>query len=240
MDEFLKQLQALRQHASRFVGGGRHGEQLEPGVAGQQPGFVRDTVAPVLGTQDTRITGVPNLQNRLAGLVFDLGGQASPRDNSVFVHPEVGGAGAEQIASHELAHIFEHGGADQSLLNQMAEMRKLMVERQRNLPADHQSQRRDFQGDHVMDRGEHLATAFENAFAVLRNSEPGNQAHMVAQIDKEVPGTALAFNFIRRQMAQQPTPAPQGQFPVNLPEFARMFDTSNEAIRRFQTDRDSR
>lgn len=240
MGEFLRRLQALRQNASRFVGGGRHGERLEPAVAGQQPGFVRDTAMHALGTQDTRITGVPNLQNRLAGLVFDLGGQASPRSNSVFVHPEVGGQGAEQIAGHELAHVFESNIADDGFLNQMAEMRKLLVERQRALPEEHTSQRRDFQGDHVMDRGEHLATAFENAFAVLRGSEPGNHAHLVAQIDREVPGTALAYNYIQRQLAKRGQQAEPGQFPVSLPEFARMLDTSNEAIRGFQAARDSR
>lgn len=198
MDEFLQRLRG-------FFLGGRNGEQAP--VANSP--FVQDTVRPVLGIGDTRITGVPGGMARLASVVAPaikqgvdkLGGQASPVGlNSVYINPAVDARRAEELVSHEGTHAAEsQGRLSPEFRRKMDEMWQAMKDR---YPANPVARFLEIGVPHyAADSHEHLATAMEVAFDILRD-KPGNRAYKLREAEKVLPGVAAAYNYIQQNLPQ--------------------------------------
>lgn len=189
MDEFLK---ALRRY---LAGSGQ--------VPEAQGSFVQDTVAPVTGLPE-RIVSEPDIRSRIQALaVGGASGMYQPGSQTAFVDPRFSGRVGEQVLSHELAHhLDENGQVPQALRNQMDEMFAELTKDETPVGRFLRASRIKKPDNYAkVSRAEHFATAFENAFDILRE-KPGNRDYLLRQAEAEVPGTALAYNYIQRQLGQ--------------------------------------
>lgn len=246
MDEFLEQLRArigaavegLRRHA----GGAPFIPRLPASADPRTAAFVaspmfQDTIAPMTGLREQDIRLTSTLDSLLSASNL-----ASPRpDNPSFVprgkqqivfNPE--DATRPDTPFHEALHVLQNRMSDspemQALLETLEAKRQQMV-------ADG---RTDYATTNV---NEMLAEAGAlGALPALRRSDPELRERVGRVMENGQPGAIDMTRFLS-QLPPFNRPQPQtrqGEFPVNLPEFARMVDTSNAAIRRFQADRDGR
>lgn len=195
MDEFLQRLRT-------YLFGGQSGEGLDPQISGQAPGFVRDTVLPLFSpeTQGARITGVPGA---IAGPKRDaLYGKANPILNSVFINPDAPRSEQEKAVPHELFHLEDFLNRlppeVQRQFEEMAALNRSRAGKSKagalagmvagNQPAD-------------LNPGELAAYAFQDALDIYRRN-PENVGEVLRFAEKDTPGTALAFNYIRQRLAE--------------------------------------